>query len=1049
MSIEMNAVRVLVQSICSQYPTVRAALFHRSAITECQTILHAANLPKGILQVWEGLGKAAVDLYGARGVLGGVSDGSPGEASRRYQSLKQPLFTGVGQKLVQASLVTFGDGVTETERSSIRTQTDLASQFIGACAHLAGYTFVSSIVLPTLAPLRDFSVTPAKDSKTVLQEAMQAQKLGLPKYSLLETRGEAHNPTFIVQVEMPSGKKACGEAHSKRLAEQEAAGALLKHLFPRLAGQQSIPVAPATDIPKLANGIQKLPNEVEVRAIAASLSLPNWATRLLGLAFVHCSYPEVRRIPTFGRSNKLLAFLGSHVLQWAFRDFIVRTSAIEDIQEAGGLANRSAALINQEAFEKICRKLLPKDACLVGSGEKSLRASVIVEFTQSIIAVVFLAREFSINSYHELFDGLPDLDDYLRSNLALHNTRDNTLSQKTLLNERCQAIGVTVRWETQSSVGDQVNVKPAVRFQSPVADKDLCIVFPARTCSVHEFEGNRIVEMQCARTLLSEFDSLVGASPLNANNQSLGSHSTIRKWFATHLVKTFQTINKERLGLWLARIGHTNVLGLDSARTGNFQLFHRILTDLLIEIDRGEKNDVSRFYDFFVQAGRSSRHQALVKYLVEYLDRLQALLDHLDPLTCERKIQEYAEFQKLTEFATAFKLRGRAFCSVSALDLIDQAKIGLRRRRCRVESSIPFNAVIQEPQGFHLALIDVIAKHLEAVDKCDSVIRLDRLDFYLRLSISNPAPPQIDLDKYLLSNPVWRAINEMLPVSSVADSGLTIELLIPSLPSTELDIIIFQCWGAYHQMESLESRTYDSIAAILHDMKNELLAFSDAAQRARIASEMRTRYSLAADASRHIDTAKEKISSIRSLAKSSIALDIAPLELNSFMRSLISEIWAIVPEGVTFIPPSISGNFVLWSSESGLRSVLSNLLRNAIEAVGSEGKVVLEYLADQAERTVTFEITDSGPGLSDPQLIALNSGVALDSSKKSGQGIGLLTVLMIMKELHGRIRFERMSSGGSRMSFDLPSLEPAASDGAGGDEAAVTDSTEFERVVLE
>src|SRR5690606_10017694 len=153
----------------------------------------------------------------------------------------------------------------------------------------------------------------------------------------------------------------------------------------------------------------------------------------------------------------------------------------------------------------------------------------------------------------------------------------------------------------------------------------------------------------------------------------------------------------EKLGVWLTRVGHTNVLGLDSVRTGNFQLFHRILTDLLIETDRGEKIDVSRFYDFFAHAGRNSRHQALVKYLAAYLDLLQALLDHLDPLTCERTIQEYAEFQKLTEFATAFKLRGRAFCSVGALDLIDQAKIGLRRRRCRVESSIPFTAVIQEP----------------------------------------------------------------------------------------------------------------------------------------------------------------------------------------------------------------------------------------------------------------------------------------------------------------------------------------------------------------
>ncbi|QTQ34814.1 Putative ribonuclease III [Aromatoleum petrolei] len=1045
----MNSVRALINRIFSQYPTVSAALFHRSAITEAHEILCAANLPSAILHVWEDLGKATVPLYGARGVFGGVSDGSPGEASRRLQSLNQPLIARVGQALIQADLVTFGQGVTNTERLSVRTQADIAAQFIGACAHLVGYNFVASTVLPTLAPLRAFSASAAKDSKTSLQEALQARKLGLPKYSLLETRGEAHDAIFVVQVEVPSGEKACGEARSKKMAEMEAAGALLKHLFPRLSGKQSIPVAPATDIPKLASGIQKLPNEVEVRALAASLSLPSWATRLLGLAFVHCSYPEVRQTPTFGRSNKLLAFLGSYVLQWSFRDFIIRTCSIEDIEKAGGLANLSAALINPDAFEQLCKKLLPKDACLIGPGEKSLSKSVIVEFAQSVIAVVFLSREQTINSSIDCFEDIPDIDDYLRSKLALHKTRDNTLSPKTLLNERCQAIGVRVRWETRSSAGSKVKIKPTVRFKSEVADKDLCIAFPERTYLSHEFDGNRIVEIQCARTLLSEFDSLVGVSPFNAKHQSLAAYSAIRKWFATHLVETIHTISKEKFGVRLSRIGDTDVLGLDSARKGKFQSFHRIVTDLLTESGLRRENDVSRFFEFFAQAGRESRQQALVKCLIEYLDQLQALLDNLDPLSFENTIQGYDQFQKLTEFATAFKLRGRTICSVEADDLIDQLKIGLRRRRCRVESSISVSSVIQEPQGFHLALIAALAKLLESIDKSNSVIQLDQMDYCLRLSVSKPAHYKVNLDEVFSNNPVWRAINELLPVSGVENSSLAIELLIPSIPRTEFDMIVLQCWGAYHQLDALDSRTYDSIAAILHDMKNELLAFSEAAQRARAAAEMRARYSLATDASRHIDTAKDKISAIRSLAKSSLSLDIAPLELGPFMHSLVSETWTIVPEGVTFIPPGISGKFALWSNESGLRSVLSNLLRNAIEAVGSEGKVILEYLVDSVEKTVTFEITDSGPGLSDSQLIALNNGLTLDSSKRSGQGIGLLTVLMIMKELHGRIRFERMSSGGSRISFDLPSLEPVAPDCTGNSETTEADETEFEKVMLE
>ena len=66
------------------------------------------------------------------------------------------------------------------------------------------------------------------DAKSELQEWAQGQGLALPKYTVVSRKGPDHAPHFTAEV-MISGKgPAQGEGASKRIAEQEAASALLK-----------------------------------------------------------------------------------------------------------------------------------------------------------------------------------------------------------------------------------------------------------------------------------------------------------------------------------------------------------------------------------------------------------------------------------------------------------------------------------------------------------------------------------------------------------------------------------------------------------------------------------------------------------------------------------------------------------------------------------------------------------------------------------------------------------------------------------------------------
>ena len=69
--------------------------------------------------------------------------------------------------------------------------------------------------------------TPPKDAKTKLQEVSWKMKLGNPTYEIVAKSGSEHLPIFTVEVSLGKEHKALGNGTNKKLAEQEAARAML------------------------------------------------------------------------------------------------------------------------------------------------------------------------------------------------------------------------------------------------------------------------------------------------------------------------------------------------------------------------------------------------------------------------------------------------------------------------------------------------------------------------------------------------------------------------------------------------------------------------------------------------------------------------------------------------------------------------------------------------------------------------------------------------------------------------------------------------------
>ena len=79
-------------------------------------------------------------------------------------------------------------------------------------------------------PLMAEDPDPPKDAKTVLQEWAQSKGLPLPEYKVIAQKGPAHAPLFTVEATLHGIKPASGQGTSKQVAEQEAAGVLLKRI---------------------------------------------------------------------------------------------------------------------------------------------------------------------------------------------------------------------------------------------------------------------------------------------------------------------------------------------------------------------------------------------------------------------------------------------------------------------------------------------------------------------------------------------------------------------------------------------------------------------------------------------------------------------------------------------------------------------------------------------------------------------------------------------------------------------------------------------------
>ena len=176
----------------------------------------------------EFLGDSVLNCVIARRLYDTFSDLPEGDLSRlRAHLVNQQKLAELGREIGLGDAVPLGEGeVHNGGRGRPSILANALEALLGAVFLDGGFAAADSVILRLYAGAFSGLDPQAlgKDPKTLLQEFLQGRRIALPRYSVVATRGEAHEQRFQVECLVPElNIRATGEGTSRRAAEQEAA----------------------------------------------------------------------------------------------------------------------------------------------------------------------------------------------------------------------------------------------------------------------------------------------------------------------------------------------------------------------------------------------------------------------------------------------------------------------------------------------------------------------------------------------------------------------------------------------------------------------------------------------------------------------------------------------------------------------------------------------------------------------------------------------------------------------------------------------------------
>ena len=199
-----------------------------------QAVTHASlsSATRPDNQRLEFLGDRVLGLVMAEALLGADETAAEGLLAPRFNALvRKETCADVARELGLGEVMKLGRSeMMSGGRRKEALLGDALEAVIAAVYLDGGFAAARTVVLRLWGERIGAVETDARDAKTSLQEWAQARGMAPPVYVEAAREGPDHQPVFTVQVTLANGESELARAGAKRIAEQQAARALLARM---------------------------------------------------------------------------------------------------------------------------------------------------------------------------------------------------------------------------------------------------------------------------------------------------------------------------------------------------------------------------------------------------------------------------------------------------------------------------------------------------------------------------------------------------------------------------------------------------------------------------------------------------------------------------------------------------------------------------------------------------------------------------------------------------------------------------------------------------
>ena len=943
------------------------------------------------------------------------------------------FFSGVLKNQITTELLTeigisdqlfIGRGVKYSFTENSKTYQSICYQFVAGVLLIKGFTKTVNLVTKfiTIFPSGDLDLDSLIiDSKSLLQEYTQKEYKTLPLYQEIKSDGPDHDKTFHIEVRVNKDNTSLGVGRSRKKAQSRAAlNFLNEHCRDVLMEKISKSVPKKR---KDVHTVKAIPSEhsLGVGKLAEQLGLTAKGKLLLSQSLIHKSYIHEKKIDTFIISDSLvqigaslitilthLAVLKRYLDQDSIKPFFLTLSEIGAVVEKGGLQ-----LSDKFKIENLLLKSR-------GATQEYVITSIKLDAVKAMLAAIF------IDKGHLETDIFVDWLDY-EIDKAL-TTERSFIDAKTYLQELFQAQG---KLDCRYMVLGKGKSHHQRQFTSTLIISSQALNERIKLVGTDKEYSKKAAEQNIAKSVVSLVE-ILNAKGLRANfnwDKWLNSSPLTISFLLRHELLSIPEEDKD-LQKWLSH----RLMGTDfliSKKYTQFVEWVKIIESLYLKLTGKDldKRNIVGFYERVGSIIKNRKSFDAINYR-KYVNEISWFLDKIDPETYDKDIKGSEGFKQIITLSQISKLITKQYAMTTITSVFDDF-ILLKRGRChsiKYTSDVPDGVqIIEIHKGTFQILLEQLWNNINEKNTPKSSIDLQvAATFNERTGIVSVkmAGQQIELkkcrkiyeDSFLLG-----FIEQNLIGFNLEIHEHMINLSIKGYANQGDKSIPQECLKSFLSGFSSLSHEHNQISRILHDLKNQLLAFRMCIITPAV--DRRTRLRNKFNASEHLNSAIKTCASAKSISKSLDQPTIIDFDLNGLLNDFISKKINSLPPGIRISPPKTNEPCSITSSTLFIESIIENIFKNSVEAISGQGEVSGEVSIDwrygENDNQLLLEIKDDGPGIDEDTLMRILSGKINKSSKQDGSGIGMFTVKAMLDRIDGHISAESVLGEGCQWSIIL------------------------------